>query len=101
MTKRIALVRGSRRVYLVSAGAVRDLRGVQSVTLTWGPIPGFSVTLTSAPYEYLWSIAGATTIQSNIPFSILARNHWGNEMSISRVCYLDTTPTQDVFLDCH
>ncbi|NTX01076.1 Ig-like domain-containing protein [Myxococcus sp. CA040A] len=94
-------VQGSRRAYLVSAGAVSDSHGVQSVTLSGGLIGGFTVTLPVAPYAYVWNIAGTAPVQSDIPFSISARDTWGNESSLSRICYVDTASTQDVVLNCH
>ncbi|QSQ14200.1 Ig-like domain-containing protein [Myxococcus landrumensis] len=91
-------VSGSGRTYLVSAGAVSDPRGVQSVLLVGGLLPGFSDTRTAAPYEYLWTLPGTGLIQTFLPFSVTARDTWGNETSRSLNCYVDTAST--TVLDC-
>ncbi|MBZ4336094.1 Ig-like domain-containing protein [Corallococcus sp. AS-1-12] len=94
-------VYGAGRSYLVSAGTVSDPRGVQSVALFGGLIPGFSVTLTQAPYQYLWNIGGTATIQSDLPFGVTARDAWGNESTLSRACYVDTVNMTPATLYCH
>jgi hypothetical protein len=94
-------VYGAGRSYYVQAVA-GDARGIQSVTLAGGLVgPSFNVTLTAAPYGLQWVIPTTTTIQTDFPFSVTARDRWGNESSLSRWCYVDTSSTQPAYLFCH
>ena len=92
---------GSGRSYFVSPGTVSDPRGVQSVKILGGTIPNFSVTQTVAPYGYTWVIPGTVPIQFEMPFTIVAKDKWGNESSLVDWCDVDTNSTQNAYLVCH
>ncbi|RKG82675.1 hypothetical protein D7W79_01935 [Corallococcus exercitus] len=95
-------VYGSRRAYLVSAEPVNDPRGIQSVTLTGGLVtPAFTTTLTQAPWSVLWNIPGTTTIQTELPFTVTAKDTWGNTSSKSLWCAVNTASTTSQYLVCH
>jgi Zn-dependent metalloprotease len=94
-------VYGSGHAYYVLAEA-SDARGIQSVTLAGGLVgPSFNVTLTAAPYGVQWGIPTTTSIQTDFPFYVTARDRWGNESSLSRWCYVNTSSTQPAYLFCH
>ncbi|WP_158623252.1 Ig-like domain-containing protein [Corallococcus sp. CA053C] len=94
-------VYGAGRSYLVSAGTVADPRGVQSVLLSGGVIPGFSVTLTQAPYSYQWNISGTGAIQTDLPFSVTVKDSWGNSASKVLYCSVNTASTTAQYQGCH
>ncbi|MBU8894085.1 M4 family metallopeptidase [Corallococcus sp. M34] len=94
-------VQGAGRSYVVSAEPVGDLRGVQSVSIAGGLVPGFSVTLTQAPWSVVWNIPGTLAIQTDLPFSITAKDKWGNESSKSLWCAVNTASTVVQSLSCH
>lgn len=93
-------VYGSGRSYYVLAAAA-DARGIQSVILAGGLVgPSFNVTKTVAPYDYQWLIPSTVSIQSDYPFSVTARDTWGNESSLFRWCYVNTSTTMNAYLTC-
>ncbi|RKH06610.1 hypothetical protein D7X74_33610 [Corallococcus sp. CA047B] len=94
-------VYGAGRSYLVSAGAVTDPRGVQSVKLVGGVIPGFTVTLTQAPYSYQWIIPGTGAIQTDLPFTVEAKDTWGNSAGRVLYCRVNTASTTPQYLSCY
>ncbi|RKG75562.1 Ig-like domain-containing protein [Corallococcus terminator] len=94
-------VYGAGRSYLVSAGTVTDPRGVQSVKLVGGLIPGFNMTLTQAPYAYQWNIPGTTAIQTDMPFSVQATDTWGNTSGKGVACTVNTASTTPKYLSCY
>ncbi|RYZ42840.1 MAG: hypothetical protein EOO71_06205 [Myxococcaceae bacterium] len=93
-------VYGSGRSYFVSAGTVSDPRGIKSVILSGGVIPSFNITRTQTPYSYQWVIPGTTAINTQLPFSLVAEDTWGNKSSKSLLCNLNTASTQPAFLSC-
>ncbi|WP_181790337.1 Ig-like domain-containing protein [Myxococcus llanfairpwllgwyngyllgogerychwyrndrobwllllantysiliogogogochensis] len=91
---------GAGRTYFVSAGTVSDPRGIQSVVLSGGLIPGFNVTLTQAPYSLTWSIPNIYSFDTQLPFSLLATDKWGNTSNTSLACPVDTASTEPALLFC-
>jgi|GEM_PF-4382391 len=92
---------GSGRSYFMSPGIVGDPRGVESVSLSGGLIPGFFITQTVAPYGFQWNIPGTLLIQSDMPFTVVATDKWGNKSSLGSWCYVNTASTQNAYLVCH
>ncbi|MFB1484172.1 hypothetical protein [Corallococcus sp. RDP092CA] len=64
-------------------------------------IPTFSVTLTQAPWSVQWNIPGTTSIQTELPFSVTAKDTWGNTSSKSLWCGVNTASTTPYDLSCH
>ncbi|RYZ42024.1 MAG: hypothetical protein EOO71_09820 [Myxococcaceae bacterium] len=93
-------VHGAGRSYFVSAGTVTDPRGIQSVVLSGGLVPGFSVTLTQAPYAFQWNIPGTGTLQTQLPFSVTAKDAWGNTSGKTLYCTVNTASTTPGYLTC-
>ncbi|RKH47181.1 Ig-like domain-containing protein [Corallococcus llansteffanensis] len=93
-------VYGAGRSYFVSAGTVADPRGVQSVVLSGGLLPGFSITLTQAPYGFQWNIPGTGTLQTQLPFTVTAKDTWGNTSGKTLYCTVNTASTTPNYLSC-
>ncbi|RKH74179.1 Ig-like domain-containing protein [Corallococcus aberystwythensis] len=94
-------VYGAGRSYLISAEPVSDPRGIQSVTLAQILVPSFSVTRTQAPWSTQWTIPGTSSIQTDLPFSVTAKDNWGNTSSKLLYCSVNTASTVAQYRTCH
>ncbi|MHA7628589.1 Ig-like domain-containing protein [Corallococcus sp. M7] len=92
---------GSGRSYLISAEPASDPRGIQSITLAQVLIPTYSATLTQAPWSTWWNIPGTGSIQSDLLFSVTAKDKWGNTSFKSLYCSVSTTSTVAQYRTCH
>ncbi|WP_147443368.1 Ig-like domain-containing protein [Corallococcus sp. AB011P] len=92
---------GSGRSYLISAEPASDPRGIQSITLAHVLIPAFSATLTQAAWSTWWNIPGTGSIQSDMLFSVTAKDKWGNTSSKSLYCSVNTASTVAQYRTCH
>jgi Zn-dependent metalloprotease len=84
-------VYGGGHTYQVTAIAT-DPRGIASLTLTGGLVAGFSWQFPSAPYSLVWTLP--YDFSGWMPFSIVAKDNWGNQRSMSYQCLMDTSTTQ-------
>lgn len=94
-------VHGAGHTYQVAADGVSDAHAIQSVQLAGGlGIPSFNLTLSVSPYRYTWGIPSNISIQTSMPFWVVAKDTWGNERAEQYWCYMNTSTTQPAYLSC-